>query len=169
MIEKSDIDEVDLALLDAMQDDIPLVSEPWHEIGKRLGLSSEEVISRLNRLSDKAVLKCIAPTLQSHSVGLHSSTLVGLRVPDEKIAEVADIVNLYPEVSHNYLRKHFFQLWFTITASNRERIEVIIAEIKDKTRIYTEDILELETLKKYKIDVRFRIRPDEKEELDGSD
>jgi len=169
MIENSDIDEEDLALLDVMQDDIPLVSKPWHEIGKRLGISAEEVISRLNRLSDRSILKCIAPTLQSHSFGLHSSTLVALRVPDEKISDVADIINQYPEVSHNYLRKHFFQLWFTITASNRERIEDIIAEIKDKTGIHPEDILELETLKKYKIDVRFRIRPDEKENLDGSD
>jgi len=76
-------------------------------------------------------------------------------VPDEQIRTVARLVNAYSEVSHNYLRDHAYQLWFTVAAKDEHRIREIVQEIKEQARLGEEDILELPTLRRFKIDVRF--------------
>jgi len=148
-------DRTDLAVLDALQDDIPLVSRPFAVIAARLGISEDEVISRVEGLQERGIVRGLSPVLESGLVGLSAATLVALRVPDEQIRTVARLVNAYSEVSHNYLRDHAYQLWFTVAAKDEHRIREIVQEIKEQARLGEEDILELPTLRRFKIDVRF--------------
>lgn len=148
-------DQTDLAILRALQEDLPLVSRPWKAIADRLNLTEPDMISRMNRLKDAGIIRGISPVLESRHLGLHAATLVALRVPEERIDEVAAIISSYPEVSHNFRRDHSYSVWFTIAAQNREEIQRVLQEILDRTGISASDALDLPTVKTIKIDVRF--------------
>ena len=149
------IDRTDRALLDALQDDIPLVSRPFEVIAARLGIPEDDVMRRLDRLQEQGIVRGLSPVLESRHVGLSATTLVALKVPEEKIQTVARLINAYPEVSHNYRRDHAYSLWFTIAGKDENRIQEIIQGIKQQSGITGQDILELPTVRRFKIDVRF--------------
>ena len=149
------LDRTDRTLLDALQDDLPLVSRHFGVIAARLGIPEDDVIKRIKRLQEQGIVRGLSPVLESRQVGLSATTLVALRVPEEKIQHVARLINSYPEVSHNYRRDHPYPLWFTIAGKDENRIREIIQEIKQQSGITEQDILELPTVRRFKIDVRF--------------
>ncbi|MFA5293709.1 MAG: radical SAM protein [Phycisphaerae bacterium] len=60
---------------------------------------------------------CERLVLRSFSEGRSeaiSSTLIAAHIEDDKIAAATDAVNALPGVSHNYLRRHHYNLWFTL-------------------------------------------------------
>jgi radical SAM protein with 4Fe4S-binding SPASM domain len=149
------VDQSDLALLDALQDDIPLVSRPYDVIAARLGISADDVMERLASLQERGIVRGLSPVLESRKVGLTATTLVALRVAEEKVREVTRLINAYPEVSHNYRRDHAFSVWFTVAGKDEDRIRKIVGEIRHQAGLSEEDILELPTVRRFKIDVRF--------------
>lgn len=149
------VDPTDLALLDALQDDIPLVPRPFNVIATRLGISEGDVVHRVRRLQEQGIIRGLSPVLESRHVGLTATTLVALMVPDEQIQKVARLINAYPEVSHNYRRDHAYSLWFTLAGKDEHRIREILQEIKEQAMLDEGDILELPTVRRFKIDVRF--------------
>jgi siroheme decarboxylase len=148
-------DPVDLALLEILQEDLPLVSRPWDQIAARAGISPDEVLSRIQRLHDAGIVLSVSPILESGRLGLHAATLVALRVPEGRVQEVACIISSYREVSHNYQRDHPFSIWFTLSAEDPGRLARLIADIREKTGVSDQDILNLPTVQKLKIDLRF--------------
>jgi len=149
------LDDLDLRILDTLQDDLPLVPDPWEVIGRAVGMSGEEVQKRVNHLADSGIIRGIVPTFESGKRGQMASTLIALRVPERRITEIAAVVNEYPEVSHNFRREHEYNLWFTIAAASSDRIDEIIREILEKTVIPPDAYLNLITIKRYKINVTF--------------
>ncbi|HII07815.1 MAG TPA: Lrp/AsnC family transcriptional regulator [Methanotrichaceae archaeon] len=152
--ERPDLDELDRKLLAIVQEEFPLTSRPFLTLGEILGASEDEVISRAKRLKNEGVIRRIGPILDMRRLGC-SGVLVALPVSDERMDEVADVVNGYQEISHNYLRPNEteYNMWFTISASQK-RIDEILSEIKDKTGL---DQLILPTKRIFKIGVRFEI------------
>jgi DNA-binding Lrp family transcriptional regulator len=148
-------DALDLRILDALQQDIPLVPRPWEELAGRLGITEPALLGRLERLRRAGILRGISPIVESRPLGLTAATLVALPVPDERIGEVAGLISTYPEVSHNFRRDHWFSLWFTLSAKDEHTLQRILEEILRKTGFSRGEILDLPTLKKIKIDVRF--------------
>jgi DNA-binding Lrp family transcriptional regulator len=149
------LDRIDLALLDALQDDLPLVPRPWAALGARLGVPEQEVLERLGRMRDLGIVRAIAPILDSHHLGLTATTLIALPVPIERISDVAAIISGYPEVSHNFQREHAYTVWFTLTAESEEKRGEVLSGILERIGIPEGDILNLSTVRKFKIDVRF--------------
>ena len=163
-------DQTDLAILHALQEDLPLVSRPWEAIADRLGIAETEIISRMNRLKGAGIIRGISPVLESRHLGLHAATLVALHVSDENVDEIAAIISSYPEVSHNFQRDHYYSLWFTIAAKDGKDIRNILDQILERTGIPASDVLDLPTIKKIKIDVRFSFLPVQSGEVPhGSD
>jgi len=148
-------DQTDMVILDALQDDLPLVSRPWKVIADRLGITESEMLARMKKLEDAGIIRGISPVLESRSLGLHAATLVALHMPQERLDEVAAIISSYAEVSHNFQRDHYYSLWFTIAAPNEGGIERVLDDILQRTGIAASDVLNLPTIKKIKIDVRF--------------
>ncbi len=159
MTNHAPLDETDLAILNALQDDLPLVSRPWNAIAERLGITEAEILSRMKNLEKSGIIRGISPVLESRHLGLHAATLVALHAPAEKVHEVAAIISSYPEVSHNFQRDHYYSLWFTIAAKNEKGIQKVLDEILQRTGIPDSDALDLPTVKKIKIDVRFAFLP----------
>ena len=152
--ERPELDDLDRRLLDIVQKEFPLTGRPFLALGEILGVGEEEAIKRTKRLCDLGIIRRIGPILDMRRLGC-SGGLVALPVSDGRIDEVAEVVNGYREISHNYLRPNDteFNMWFTISASEA-RIEEILAEIKEKTGL---DQLLLPTKRIFKIGVRFEI------------
>ncbi len=152
-----DLDTKDRQLLDELQKAIPLEKSPWVETGRRLGLSGEEVLTRLERLSKMGVVRKLGPIIDARKVGLTASTLVGMKAPQERIDEIVEVINSYDEVSHNYERNHEYNVWFTLTAPNQGYLAKILQEIGMKTGVPEEDILNLPTERLFKIKANFKM------------
>jgi siroheme decarboxylase len=155
MTEPSKTDALDIRILDALQQDVPLVPRPWEEIAGRLGIPEPVLLERLERLRCSGILRGISPILESRSLGLNAATLVALPVPEERIREVAGIISNYPEVSHNFRRNHRYSVWFTLSAKNDAALRALLDDILTQTGFSKDDILNLPTVRKIKIDVRF--------------
>jgi len=146
------LDERDRKLLDLVQKSIPLTRRPYLAIARELGMGEDEVLSRLKRLKEAGIIRRLGGIFDSRKVG-YCGTLCAARVPPERIADVARVVNAYPGVTHNYLREHTYNMWFTILAPSPERLKEIVAEIKAKTGI--EDIREFPAVNIFKVYVTF--------------
>jgi len=166
--ERCKLDTLDKELLQHLQDKFPLAKRPWAEIGKRLGITEEEVLSRSERLSSDGVIRKLRTILNGQKVGGCASTLMAMRVPAEKMEKVVSIVNEYMSVTHNYQREHDYNLWFTVTTCGGKDLRSTVDEIKGRTGIPDSDVLDLPTTRVFKVDVRFKFT-DFKDDSDRND
>lgn len=154
-MESVELDEIDKELLQMLQDEFPVEKRPWAELGKRLGIAEDEVLSRTKRLFSVGVIRKLRSILDGQKLGLCSSTLIAMKVPADKMDHVVSIVNEYMSVTHNYQREHDFNLWFTVTMCGGKDLKSTVEEIKRRTGIPDSDVLDLPTTRVFKIDVRF--------------
>jgi|CXWL01.1.fsa_nt_gi DNA-binding Lrp family transcriptional regulator len=107
------MDAVDQALLNEMQDRFPLVREPFRELAARIEITEDEVIRRIEAMRESGIVRQVSPIFDTKALG-YASSLVAMRVAEERLDEAAAIVNAHPGVSHNYRRTHAFNMWFTV-------------------------------------------------------
>jgi DNA-binding Lrp family transcriptional regulator len=151
---KISLDEIDKKILNAIQLDFPLVRRPFMKLANGLGLKEELVIERIMRLKAEGAIRRIGPIISTKKTG-GVSTLVALKAPAERVDEVAQIINGYDEVSHNYLRPAEFNIWFTLSAESEDRMHEILKEIGERTGC---KVMNLPTKRLFKIGVKFNIR-----------
>ena len=156
-MEGTRLDSIDKELLKVVQDSFPLSLDPWVEIGRMVGVSGEEALARVQLLQQKKIIRKIGPVVESRRLGQEASTLILLRVPPDRIDDVAKVVNEHECVTHNYEREGEFNVWFTLRAKDKNELDIMINEIMRRTRIERTDILDLPTIKRFKIRVRFVI------------
>jgi DNA-binding Lrp family transcriptional regulator len=147
------LDEIDRAILNLAQTDFPIEPRPYRVLGERLGLSEDEVLSRVKRLRATGVIRRIGGNFSAGLLG-YTSTLCAARVPEERLAAFIDAVNQYDGVTHNYRRNHDLNVWFTFIASSREEIEQCLADISAATGV--SEIFNLPADKTFKIRVDFK-------------
>ncbi len=152
------LDSQDKELLQYLQDAFPVAKNPWAEIGEKLGITAEEVLSRSQRLFSGGVIRKLRTILNGQKIQACSSTLMAMRVPAERMEEVVSVVNEYMSVTHNYQREHDYNLWFTVTTcgSGGKDLRSTVEEIKERTGIPDSDVLDLPTTRVFKVDVRFK-------------
>ena len=147
------LDALDRRLLDDFQSGIPLAPRPFALMAEQLGVTETEVIARLQRLTEAGAVSRVGPVFRPRQVG--ASTLAAMAVPPERLAEVATLVNGFPEVNHNYEREHDFNLWFVLTAPDRTRLERVLDEIGRRAGL---PVLDLPMLAEYHIDLGFPLQ-----------
>ncbi|HIE07607.1 MAG TPA: Lrp/AsnC family transcriptional regulator [Desulfarculaceae bacterium] len=146
------LDDLDRAILNEIQSDFPIVSKPYEMVGQKLGLSEAEVLWRVQRLHDQGIIRRIGANFNSRKLG-YTSTLCTAAVPEEQMEHFVQVVNRYSGVTHNYLRQHHYNIWFTVIAESTDRIDQIIAEISSQTGI--KEIYSLPARQIFKIQVDF--------------
>jgi len=109
-------------LIRAIQAGVPLVRRPFERIAADLGTSEAEVIAGLQVLSEQKVLREISAVLEGSALGYDSALVAGV-VAEADIDRVAEIVSAHPTVTHNYLRNHAYNLWFTIAVPRGMSLE----------------------------------------------
>ncbi len=145
------LDDVDKKLLDIIQTRFPLVPRPYAALGEELDISEQEALDRVNALRDSHIIRRLGANFHSKKIGFRS-TLCAAKVPPEKMDEFTAVVNALPGVTHNYLRKNMYNVWFTLIGSSWDGICDTLAGITEKTGI---PILNLPYTKLFKIRVDF--------------
>jgi siroheme decarboxylase len=107
------LDELDRRLLNLLQGSFPLAERPYAHVAELAGIPEEDVLGRTKRLLDERIIREVTPIFDTRVLG-YSSMLVAAKVDSENPWRAAKIINSHPGVSHNYLRDHDFNLWFTI-------------------------------------------------------
>ncbi len=147
------MDDLDKRLLDIIQSDFPLEARPYAVVGERLGISEDEALARVRALKQSGVIRRIGGNFQSRKLGFHS-TLCAARVPEDKLDAFVAEVNRHPGVTHNYLRRHPYNVWFTFIGPSRQEVDDTLAAMRRATGI---DILNLPASRMYKIKVDFKM------------
>ena len=153
---RADLDAVDAALVDGYQSDFPVVERPFRVVAEELGIDEAAALERVRRLRDSGVFRRFGAVLNPPVIG--SSTLAAVSVPEARFDAVAEIINGYRQVNHNYRRDHEWNMWFVVTAGSREKRDSILAEIHDRTGC---DVLNLPMLTDYYIDLEFPVVNDD--------
>ncbi|MBV7272941.1 AsnC family transcriptional regulator [Clostridiaceae bacterium UIB06] len=148
------MDIIDRKLINLVQNGLPIESRPFLALAEELSITEREVIERLEALKKHGYIRRIGGIFDSKKLG-YVSTLCAISVPKGKVEEVSKIINSYEEVTHNYIREHHYNMWFTLIASSKERIDTIIEDIKLKTSI--NELLNLPSIKLFKIKATFDV------------
>jgi DNA-binding Lrp family transcriptional regulator len=107
------LDDTDRRLLNLMQGRFPLAPRPYESVASDAGIPEDEVLARVQRLIDDRIIRQVTPIFDTRALG-YRSMLVAAKVDPEHPWRAAKIINAHPGVSHNYLRNHDFNIWFTI-------------------------------------------------------
>ena len=142
-------------LLNLIQANFPLEPRPFLKLANELNITEEQVIEIIKDLKDNGYIKRLGGIFDSKKLGYHS-TLCAIKVPQDRISEVAELINNYIGVTHNYMREHSYNMWFTVIADSLEAVKDFLDHIKRKTGI--EDIIELPAVNLFKINVNFNIK-----------
>ena len=153
------LDDTDRRLMNLMQSEFPLDPEPYAKLAAAADLPVEEFMERTRRLLDGRIIREITPIFDTRALG-YSSMLVAARVDHEYPHRPATIINSHPGVSHNYLRDHEFNLWFTIATppDSRLGLEGTLEVLQRLTG--AESIRQLPTLTMFKINMNLEMEGD---------
>ncbi len=150
-------------VLDLIQSGFPIEHDPLAGIARETGLNRDTAREALDKLRDTGIVRRIGASYAAKGVG-YVSTLCAMKVPEERMDEVAAIAGSYPGVTHNYARENRYNLWFTLIVPSRERAQRILDEIADATDI---PVLNMPSVKTYKIRVDFSADHQLREALKG--
>lgn len=145
----NNLDSLDCRLLDMMQNDFPLSPRPYLDLAVRLNIGEAEVLERIRRMKKNGVIRRTGAILDSRRLGYYS-TLCACKVAAERIDEVAAVINAHRGVTHNYVRDHQYNVWFTLTAPSYEEA---MSTIYDIEKSIGGKVLSMPALKLYKIKV----------------
>jgi DNA-binding Lrp family transcriptional regulator len=146
------LDDLDRAILNEIQSHFPIVSRPYAEVGRRVGASEAEVLARVRAMTDAGIIRRLGANFTSRKLG-YTSTLCAARVPPQSLDHFVTVVNRYPGVTHNYLRRHHYNVWFTLIAESEARLQQILGDISRASGV--SEILSLPAQEVFKIKVDF--------------
>jgi DNA-binding Lrp family transcriptional regulator len=145
------LDTADRTIINALQGGFPVSDRPFADVARTLGLSEDDLIERIARLRDNGTLTRFGPMYNAERLG-GGLSLAAMSVPVSDFERVAELVNAFPEVAHNYAREHKLNMWFVLATETPERVQEVIAEIERQSgyRIYN-----MPKLDEYFIGLRF--------------
>jgi DNA-binding Lrp family transcriptional regulator len=155
------MDDLDRRLLNLMQGSFPLDPRPYAAVAKLAEITEDEVLRRVQRLLDERIIRQVTPIFDTRALG-YGSMLVAAKVDPEHPWRAAKIINSHPGVSHNYLRNHEFNMWFTLAVEGDSKLGLqgtldLMQELTGAT-----SIRQLPTLKLFKIRMELEMDGDTK-------
>jgi len=144
------LDDVDRKLLNLMQGSFPIAPRPYQHVASLAAISAQEAMDRVQRLLDKRIIRQVTPIFDTRALG-YSSMLVAAKVDPEHPHRAAKVINQHPGVSHNYLRNHEFNLWFTLATEPDSKLGLDGTLDALAREAGAESVRQLPTLKLFKI------------------
>ncbi len=144
------MDEIDRRLVNALQGRFPIAERPYAAVARRQGLGESQVIARLAALRADGVLSRFGPMYDAERLG-GAVSLCAMAVPEERFEEVAQLVNGFPEVAHNYARAHALNMWFVLAVEQPELVPTTIARIEAVTGL---EVVNLPKLDEYFLELK---------------
>ncbi len=146
--DKSSFTDEQKKVLDLVQRKFPLEERPYKKLGDIIGISEARVIDHILELKENRIIRQISAIFNTSALG-YKTSLVAMKVPEEKVEDVARVINEYPGVSHNYLRPGTYNLWFTIAVPPDQSLEAVVEQLRKESGSYPAIILP--AIKKYKL------------------
>lgn len=140
-------------LLNDYQRSFPLSLSPFAELAEQFDESEQRVLDVLGNFKSHGLISRVGPVFAPNRVGV--STLVAMAVPPESLDEIAEVVSSYPEVNHNYEREHRFNLWYVLTAPDKQHLQNTLEDIRRTTGL---DAISLPMAEAYHIDLGFKLK-----------
>ena len=144
------LDDLDRRLLNLMQGSFPLAARPYAAVARAAEIGEDEALARVSRLVDQRIIREVTPIYDTRALG-YASMLVAAKVDPEYPHRAAEIINSHPGVSHNYLRDHDFNLWFTLAVEPDSALGLQGTLDVLQRLTGAESIRQLPTLKLFKI------------------
>ena len=144
------LDDLDRRLLNLMQGSFPLAARPYAAVARAAEIGEDEALARVSRLVDQRIIREVTPIYDTRALG-YASMLVAAKVDPEYPHRAAEIINSHPGVSHNYLRDHEFNLWFTLAVEPDSALGLQGTLDVLQRLTGAESIRQLPTLKLFKI------------------
>lgn len=141
-------DPLDGLLMNLLQQDFPVCPEPYKVLGEQLGISEQEALERTRRLKENGYIRRLGGVFDSGRLG-YVSVLCAAQVAPDDIPAVTEAVNRCIGVTHNYLRQHDYNVWFTVTAESEARRDAIVDELESLPGI--QRFMRLPAVARYKI------------------
>lgn len=145
--------DLEFILLNDYQKKFPMTERPFQTIAFELNTNEETVINAYRKLLADGKISRVGPIFAPGVFGF--STLAAMKIPEEKIEQIANIVSSFPEVNHNYLRSHEINLWFVVMACDLEKLNSVIEKIEIMTGF---PVYPFPLEQEYKIDLGFSMR-----------
>lgn len=147
------MDDLDKAIINRLQQGFPVCDAPYRKVAEELGMSEAQLLTRLQSLLSDGVLSRFGPMYHAEQMG-GALTLAAMHVPEERFDAVADIVNAFPEVAHNYARNHALNMWFVLATEKPEQIQTVIAAIEQQTGL---SVHNMPKIKEYYVGLQFEV------------
>ena len=144
------LDDLDKRLLNLMQGKFRIAPRPYEYVAQEAGITEQQAIDRVTHLQDERIIRQVTPIFDTRALG-YSSMLVAAKVDPENPWRAANIINAHPGVSHNYLRNHEFNIWFTIATEPDSKLG-LDGTLQTLAKLAgAESVRQLPTLKLFKI------------------
>ena len=155
------LDDVDRRVLNLMQGSFPLEPRPYSAVAREAELTEDEVMARVQRLLDERIIRQVTPIFDTRALG-YGSMLVAAKVDPDHPWRAAKVINSHPGVSHNYLRNHDFNMWFTLAVEGDSKLGMqgTLDLLQELTG--AQSIRQLPTLKLFKIRMDLEMESDTK-------
>jgi len=144
-MEALDMDDLDMRLLKAVQDGIELKERPYQSLGDTLGISEDEVLSRLRALIDEGIIRRFAATIGHRALGIVANAMIAWRVEPEDVDRAGKIMASFDEVTHCYERQSYpqwpYNLYTMVHSRDREECRNVARRISQATGISDYKIL----------------------------
>jgi siroheme decarboxylase len=125
--------DIEKSILDRIQRDFQLVPDPFAEMARELSIGGDEYLSTVRSLKKRGIIRNIAAIFNTARLG-YVSVLVAFQIGAENIDHAAGIINSHPGVSHNYLREHRYNIWFTLAAESEATLAKTVRYLAEKAR-----------------------------------
>jgi len=145
--------EEDKKLLEEIQKDFPVDSRPYNTIGLKCGIREHDVIEKINNFTTAEIIREISAIFNAKKLG-YKSTLIAATITKDAIESAVNKINSNPGVSHNYLRNHSYNVWFTLTIKKEKDFKKEIDRLLNNCRV--EQYLILPSIRTFKIGVNFK-------------
>ncbi|MEA3276988.1 MAG: Lrp/AsnC family transcriptional regulator [Pseudomonadota bacterium] len=142
--------------LNRFQGGFPLTPRPYREVAEALGSDEDRLISTIRGMLDRGLLSRFGPLYNAERLG-GRFTLAAMAVPKSDFERIAKILNVMPEVAHNYRRDHSLNMWFVLATSSRNALNDAVRRIQSLTGL---TVYELPKLKEYHLGFWLHLDPD---------
>jgi len=127
-------------LLSVVQDAFPLEERPYLVLAEQLGSDEQSVFAAVENLRQSGIIRRIGGVYDSKALGFISRLCAG-NVPESALDAFAAAVNKIPAITHNYVRSHEYNVWFTVIAQSEAEIQKIVDDVCAKTELHNVHIL----------------------------
>jgi DNA-binding Lrp family transcriptional regulator len=137
--------EPEKKVLQALIQGLPLVERPFAKISEELKLPEEEVLSIVQSLLERKIIRRLGATLRHNLTGYAGNAMVAWIVPEDRIEEVGLILAQKPFISHCYVRKTYpdwpYNFYTMCHAKSREKLLEHIEELSKELNLRDYEVL----------------------------